>query len=76
MWNGHVIRGHIAENKIPNDEELPARALSDTGTASMPWEAKARTATRPRDRALLLHASVVTWANSARVEKRGIPETF
>ena len=28
-------RGHIAENKIPNDEELPARALSDTGTASM-----------------------------------------
>ena len=34
-WDGHVIRGLIAEDKIPNDEELPARALSDTGTAPL-----------------------------------------
>ena len=77
MWNGHVIRGHIAESKIPNDEELPARALSDTGTASMQWEAKARMATSPRGNALVLLASVATWAkSSARLDKRGIPETF
>ena len=62
--------------EVRGDEKLHARALSDAGTASMPWEAKARTATRPRDNALLLHASVTTWASSARLDKRGIPETF
>ena len=29
------------EIQVRGDEKLHARALSDTGTASMPWEAKA-----------------------------------